>query len=213
MATPVLILGKSGSGKSTSIRNLKNAFIINVAGKPLPFKGSDDDGNVVYRTDDYHKVQEALLKATKEKGYDVCVIDDAGYLITNAFMKNHSTSGKGNQIFDLYNQLGDDFWGLLYFIQRELPEKAIVYVIMHEDKNEFGEVKPKTIGKLLDDKVCIEGLFTIVLHAMKNNGSYVFATNSDGLDCAKSPMGMFGEQYIDNDLAAVTSKIKEYYGL
>ena len=211
MAIPVLILGKSGSGKSTSIRNLKNALVVNVANKPLPFKGKDETV-AVYSTDDYAKVESALLKAS-EKGYRTAVIDDAGYLITNAFMRNHSTSGKGNQIFDLYNQIGDDFWGLLYFISSELPKEMIVYVIMHEDKNEFGETKPKTIGKLLDDKVCIEGMFTIVLHAMKANGKYVFATNSDGLDCAKSPLGMFDEESIDNDLAKIDEKIREYYEL
>lgn len=212
MAIPVLILGKSGSGKTTSLRNLKHALIINVMGKPLPFKEESESGNATYATDDYGKIEKALL-AAPEKGYKTAVIDDAGYLITNAFMRNHSTTGKGNQIFDLYNQLGDDYWGLLYFIQKDLPKDMIVYVIMHEDKNDFGETKPKTIGKMLDEKVCVEGMFTIVLHAMKNNGKYVFATNSDGLDCAKSPMGMFDEDNIDNDLETVTEKIKEYYNI
>ena len=211
MATSALILGKSGSGKSTSLRNLTKAFVVNVAGKTLPFKGFDE-GSAVYSTDDYSKIKSAMLKAA-EKGFKTIVIDDAGYLITNAFMKNHSTSGKGNQVFDLYNNIADDFWGLLYFVQKEIPSDVIVYVIMHEDKNEFGEVKPKTIGRLLDEKVCVEGMFTIVLHAMKRDGKYVFATNSDGLDCAKSPLGMFDETYIDNDLSKVNERIKEYYGL
>lgn len=211
MATSILILGKSGSGKSTSFRNLAKAFIINVAGKTLPFKEVDKE-SVLYNCDDYSKIKAAMVKAA-EKGFKTMILDDAGYLITNSFMKNHSTSGKGNQVFELYNNLADDFWGLLYFIQKEIPEDVIVYVVMHEDKNEFGEIKPKTIGKLLDDKVCIEGMFTIVLHSMKRDGKYVFATNSDGLDCAKSPLGMFEDMYIDNDLARVNERIKEYYKL
>lgn len=210
MAIPVLILGKSGSGKSTSFRNLDKAFIVNVAGKPLPFK-SDKESVVTYTCDDYAKIKQGLVKAA-EKGFKTLVIDDAGYLITNAFMKNHSTSGKGNQVFELYNNIADDFWGLLYFIQKDLPG-CVVYLTMHEDKNEFGETKPRTIGRLLDEKVCVEGMFTIVLHAMKRDGKYVFATNSDGLDCAKSPLGMFEDQYIDNDLKKVDDRIKEYYSL
>ena len=158
------------------------------------------------------KVKQAMLRAV-EKGFKTMVLDDAGYLITNAFMRNHSTTNKGNQVFELYNNIADDFWGLLYFIQKEIPEGIIVYVIMHEDKNEFGEVKPRTIGRLLDEKVCVEGMFTIVLHAMKRDGKYVFATNSDGLDCAKSPLDMFDSMYIDNDLNKVNERIKEYYNL
>lgn len=82
------------------------------------------------------------------------VIDDAGYLITNHFMRGHSTAGKGNGVFTLYNDLGDQFWKLIQFVISSLPEDKIVYFMMHEDKNDFGDVKPKTIGKLLDEKVC-----------------------------------------------------------
>jgi hypothetical protein len=82
---------------------------------------------------------------------------------------------------------------------------------MHEDKNDFGESKPKTIGKLLDDKVCVEGMFTIVLHSMKLDGKYVFATNTDGLDVTKSPIGMFDEEYIENDIQLVINSIRDYY--
>lgn len=84
---------------------------------------------------------------------------------------------------------------------------------MHEDKNEFGDVKPKTIGKLLDDKVCIEGLFTIVLHAISEGGEYKFRTQTDGSDVAKSPIDMFDSEEIPNDLKAVDQKVREFYEL
>lgn len=211
MAIPVLVIGRSGSGKSASMRNLKDAFVINVTNKPLPFRVSSDSLKQ-YATDDYTKIKGALLKA-QENNITTCVIDDAGYLITNAFMRGHG-SGKGNQVFELYNTLADEFWKLLFFIQHELSEKTVVYIMMHEATNELtGEVKPKTIGKMLDEKVCIEGLCTIVLHAVKYDGKYVFKTNTDGLDCAKSPMGMFDSEMIDNDLNEVNNIIKSYYNL
>ena len=118
---------------------------------------------------------------------------------------------KGNSQFDLYNEIADNYYSLIKSIAEELPSDAIVYVVMHEEMNDMGYVKPKTIGKLLDDKVCIEGMFTIVLHSMKLDGKYVFATNTDGLDVTKSPIGMFEETYIDNDLQVVTNKIRDYY--
>ena len=209
MAVPVLIIGQSGSGKTTSLRNLENAFVINVVGKPLPFKKKDT--LITYKCDNYAKIKTAILQAV-ERDYKTIVIDDAGYLITKQFMDNHSTSGKGSSIFDLYNTIGDEFYKLFVFIAKEVPQDVVVYQTMHVDKNDFGETKPKTIGKMLDEKVCIEGLYTIVLYAMKNNGKYVFRTNSDGLDCSKSPMEMFDE-IIDNDLNTVNKRIREYYEL
>lgn len=209
MAIPVLIIGQSGSGKTTSLRNIENTFVVNVVGKPLPFK--KHDSVVIYKCDNYAKIKSSMLQAV-ERGYKTIVIDDSGYLITKQFMDGHSTSGKGNAIFDLYNTLGDDFYKLFVFISKELPDDVVVYQMMHVDKNEFGEIKPKTIGKMLDEKVCVEGLYTIVLHAMKDSNKYIFRTNSDGLDCAKSPMGMFDET-IDNDLNIVNNTIREYYNL
>lgn len=204
MGIPVLIIGKSGTGKTSSLRNFdsKDLGIINVLGKPLPFK--NDFKTIV--TDDYTKIKQALL-SSKVK---TLIIDDAGYLITNQFMRGHS-GGKGGAIFDLYNQMGDNFWDLIRFIQIQLPEDKIVYLTMHEDKNEVGDIKPKTIGKMLDDKVCIEGMFTIVLRSLKNEGKYVFRTQSDGLDVSKSPIGLFENEFVENDLKLITEKIKKYY--
>ena len=208
MAIPVLLTGRSGSGKSTSMRNFAHDEIalINVAKKALPFKGKFDSQ---MDTDNYDTIKQGLAQTAKKS----IVIDDAGYLITNFFMRNHSLNNKGNGVYALYNQLADDFWNLIEWCKTRLPEDKIVYFIMHEDKNEFGDVKPKTIGKLLDDKVCIEGLFTIVLRAIAEGGEYKFRTQTDGSDVTKTPMGLFDTEEIDNDLKVVDNAIRDFYGL
>ena len=206
MATIVLIMGKSGSGKSTALRNLdpENVALINVLGKPLPFKGAGKFKSI--QTDDYLKITSAIKRASK----DIIVLDDVGYCLTNQFMRGHSSAGAGNGVFALYNKIGDSFWNLVEEA-RVLPDNKRVYFIMHEDQNEFGNVKPKTIGRMIDEKVCLEGMFTIVLRAMVKDGKHIFTTQSDGMDVAKSPMGMFENAEIDNDLALVDKAICEYY--
>lgn len=207
MATPVLIIGKSGSGKSTSMRNCQNNDfnLIRVLNKPLPFKGKVNG----WFSDDYQQIMKLLITSKA----DSIVIDDAGYLITNHFMRGHSSAGKGNGVFSLYNDIGDYFWNLIQFIVTKVPENKIVYIIMHEEKDEAGEVKPKTIGKLLDEKVCIEGMFTIVLRCIEEGGKHLFVTQASQGAVSKSPIGMFEDLTIDNDLLLVDKKIREYYGL
>ena len=205
MATPVLIIGKSGSGKSTSMRNCvgnENWNLIRVLNKPLPFKGKING----WTTDEYQTVMKCLA-SSKAKNI---VLDDAGYLITNHFMRGHSSSGVGNGVFTLYNNIGDYFWQLIQFIIK-LPEDKIVYVIMHEDKNDFGDIKPKTIGKLIDEKVCLEGMFTIVLRCIEESGKHLFVTQASDGAVSKSPMDMFASLTIDNDLLLVEKAIREYY--
>jgi len=199
MALPVLIIGKSGSGKSASLRNFtKNEVgIINVLGKPLPFKNNLNK----IKTDDYKQVKSALTKSK----VNTLIIDDGGYLITNEFMRRSNEKG-----FQKFTDLGNNFFSLIRFIETEVSDDKIVYIMMHEDANEL-EVKPKTIGKLLDEKVCIEGMFTIVLRAMLKDGEHIFKTQSNGYDVAKSPMGMFNGEEIENDLAKVTEIIRNYY--
>ena len=154
------------------------------------------------------KIKQALLSAK----VDTLIIDDAGYLMTNAFMIGQATK-KGNAVFEFYSQLATNFWELIEFIQHTLPESKIVYLTMHEDTDELGEVKPKTIGRMLDEKVNIPGLFTIVLRATRDNGKYVFRTQSNGFDVSKSPIGMFDSEVIDNDLKMVNDTIKKYYNM
>jgi hypothetical protein len=204
MAIPVLIIGKSGSGKSASLRNCTEGFnLIKVLDKPLPFKGKIPCGV----TDEYNKVM-VWLKGAKEKSI---VVDDAGYLITNHFMSNHSSAGKGNGVFSLYNEIGDKFWSLVQFIMSQLPADKIVYMMMHEDTNDFGDIKPKTIGKMLDEKVCLEGMFTIVLRCVSSENKHMFITQSSNGAVSKSPIGMFESLEIDNDLKFVDGKIREYF--
>lgn len=206
MAIPVLIIGKSGSGKSASMRNCvgKSFSLINVLKKPLPFRGAIP----TIQTDDYNYIMRAMQSSQAKS----IVIDDAGYLITNHFMRGHSTAGKGNGVFALYNDLGDQYWKLVQFVVNSLPEDKIVYFMMHEDKNDFGDVKPKTIGKMLDEKVCLEGLFTIVLRCITDGDRHLFITQSADGAVSKSPMGMFSDLEIDNDLYMVDQTIREYYG-
>jgi hypothetical protein len=206
VATPLLIIGKSGAGKSTSMRNCagnEDWNLIRVLNKPLPFRGKING----WPTDNYEMVKKCLAKS---KAHNI-VIDDAGYLITNAFMAGHSNTGTGNAQFVFYNKLADQFWDLVQFIINKLPIEKIVYVMMHEEQDDFGNIKPKTIGKLLDQKVCIEGMFTIVLRAVADNQGHAFITQAEDMAVSKSPMGMFETERIDNDLILVEKAIRDYY--
>lgn len=207
MGIPVLIIGKSGQGKSTSLRNFgeDEISLINVSKKPLPFKKKF---NKTIETDDYEKIHKLLDKSSSNS----IVIDDASYLITNMFMNKHSSAGAGNAVFQLYNKLGDEFWRLIEHI-KDMSSEKIVYIIMHEERSEFGEVKPKTIGKLLDEKVCIEGMFTVVLRCISDRGRHFFRTQTDGMDVAKTPIGMFDDFEIDNDLKLVDKAIRAYWDI
>ena len=207
MAIVAMILGKSGSGKSTSMQHFprNQLALINVNKKPLPFKGKFES---TLESTDYEQICKAIF-STKKK---VIVIDDAGYLITNQFMMGHGEN-KGNAVFELYNSLADNFYKLIKFCQEKVADDKTVYFIMHEDKNEFGDIKPKTIGKLLDEKVCVEGLFTIVLRAECLNGEYIFHTKTDGSDVTKTPLGMFDTDTVKNDLVDVDRVIRDFYEL
>lgn len=208
MGIPVIIYGKSGAGKSRSLKNFKEdeIFLVNVIGKPLPFRGGFQ-----YKTnsDQLQSIMNGLAKMA-EKNIKTAVVDDFGYIMTNLFMRNH---GAGDQ-FKLYNQIGDTVWSFINYIQSAaVAPDAIVYLIMHEDTNEDGTNKLRTIGKLLDQKVCIEGMATVVLHAINKGDRYVFETQNNGSSIAKSPEGMFPEAEIPNDLKAVDVAIRAYWGL
>jgi hypothetical protein len=206
MAVLVMIYGQSGTGKSTSLRNFKHeeVAVINVSGKPLPFRGDLKP----YNTDNYTKIINAICNTDRKS----IVIDDAGYLITNQFMRGHSNTGAGNAVFAFYNTIADYFWSLIQFIMN-MPEDKIVYVIMHEDTDDNGDTRPKTIGKLLDEKVCVEGMFTIVLRCIIDNGEHLFVTQAENRAVSKSPKGMFEEVRIPNDLRYVDEHIRDYYDI
>ena len=208
MGLGVLIIGKSGAGKSTSLRNFKQdeVGIINVISKPLPFKNVNN--LKTFNSDD----DEDINKIIKNSKTQSIVIDDASYLLTNEFMRNHSKTGAGNAVYSMYNDIADHFWNLTEAV-KETDNDKIVYFIMQEEKNDFGDIKPKTIGKLIDEKVCLEGLFSIVLRAKKIDNNYYFFTQATDGDVAKSPIGMFENLYIDNDLKLVDNIIRDFYGL
>lgn len=206
MAEAILVYGKSGSGKSRSLKNFAEDEIlfVNVISKRLPFQKKF---NYELKTTDYNLIK-GKLKAMPCK---IAVIDDAGYLMTNTFMAGHSNPKGGSSTFDLFNSIGDDFWNLIQFIKLALPEDVRVYIMMHEISNDIGEVKVRTIGKLLDEKVCIEGMFTVCLHCMTNGQKHYFKTQGGSNDIAKSPEDMF-ELEIENDLKMVDDRIVEFYG-
>lgn len=199
MAIPVLILGESGTGKSASLRNfeLGDLKVINVANKPLPFKNKFES----ISTDDYRKII-AELKLNKKK---VTVIDDAQYLMANEFMRRATERG-----FDKFTEIAQNFWSLVNMV-KELPGDQVVYFLAHIERDANGNEKIKTIGKLLDEKITVEGMFTIVLKTNVTDGVYSFITQNSGHDTVKSPIGMFPSIVIDNDLKYVDEKIRNYY--
>ena len=207
MGECVFVYGKSGSGKSRSLINFgeDEIFLVNTIGKRLPFRSKF---KYEIKTDDFSKIANGLRKMPTK----TAVIDDSGYLMTNAFMRGHSAPKSGSSTFDLYNDIADSFWSLITVIKNELPDDVFVYMIMHEDTTDYGETKLRTIGKLLSEKVCIEGMSTVVLRCVVRDGKHLFLTQSDGSDISKSPEGMFDRE-IENDLKSVDSTIREFWGL
>lgn len=207
MGLPVLIYGKSGSGKSRSMKTFaKNEIaLINVESKALPFKGKFDlTMNDVGFTSIVIRALETL-----PKDINTIVIDDAGYLMSHYFMAKHRDM-KGNAQFEMYNQIADDMCELIKTI-KDMPENKIVYLMFHEETNDYNETKLFTIGKLLDQKANLVGMVTICLRCMSSDGKHFFRTVTDGNDVTKAPEEMFEEEEIPNDLKAVDVAIRQYY--
>ena len=201
MAVLVMVYGQSGTGKSTSLRNFKHEEIavVNVSGKPLPFRGNIKP----YNSDNYGKIMVAI-KATDRKSI---VIDDATYLMVNEFMRNAKQAG-----FQKFTDMACNFNSLVE-LAASLPDDKIVYFMGHSDQADDGREHFKTIGKMLDNYVTLEGRFTIVLKTVVQDGRDMFSTQNNGQDTVKSPMGLFDQPLIDNDLKAVDDAIREYWGL
>lgn len=201
MAIIVMVYGQSGTGKSTSLRNFKpeDVCIVNVSGKPLPFKNK----HKTFNTDDYMAIETAIKKAPAKS----IVIDDATYLMTGEYMRTAKVTG-----YQKFTDLALNYYTLVK-TAAALPDGKIVYFMGHSDIDNNGNEKFKTIGKLLDEKITLEGMFTIVLKTVVTDGKYQFSTRNSGQDTVKTPMGMFDEPLIDNDLAAVDKAIRDYYEL
>lgn len=200
MGIPVLILGESGSGKSASLRNFEPAdvSIFNVAAKPLPFKKKLP----VKSTSDYGTIQQGI-QASQKKSF---VIDDSQYLLCFESFAKAKEMGYGK-----YTDMALHFYNLVQFVIRQTPPDVIVYFLHHtEADSNTGKVKAKTMGKMLDNQLTLEGLFSIVLMCYTDGKKHVFVTQSDGFTTAKSPMEMFPAE-IDNDLKAVDQAIRAYY--
>ena len=206
MAVIVLVVGESGTGKSTSLRNFKKgeASVVNVSKKPLPFKND----LAMLKSDNYKEI-ETILKRANSKSI---IIDDAQYLMAFEYM--HRAKEKG---FEKFTDIGSNFFNLTQ-TALSLPDDKIVYFLSHIERTKDGSEKCKTIGNMLDEKITLEGLFTIVLKTVvtldgSNQRQFCFATINNGSDTVKTPMGMFENALIPNDLKAVDTVIREYYGL
>ena len=202
MGVPVLILGESGSGKSASLRNFNQGevAIINVSRKPLPFKTNIK----TYNSDDYVEIDKAIRGYVK-KGIKAIVVDDSQYLMANEYFKKSSISG-----YQKFTEIAMNFWSLMQMVITDLPEDVVVYFMAHTETDANGKEKFKTVGKMMDN-YSVEGMCTIVLKTLVEDGHYYFVTQTNGYDTAKSPIGLFDSLKIDNDLKAVNTKIREYY--
>lgn len=201
MGIPVLILGSSGSGKSTSMRNFTpdDVGIFNVASKPLPFRQKLPTVNAA----SYGTIIKSLTNPTR-KSY---VIDDSQYLLAFEFFDRAKENG-----YNKFTDIALNFRNLIQFIITSTPPDVIVYLLHHTEEASDGSLKAKTIGKMLDEKLTVEGLFSIVLLCRAEKDKHYFITQSEGYSTAKSPMDMFPAE-IDNDLKAVDTAIREYWGL
>lgn len=201
MGIPVLVMGESGSGKSCSLRNFDKSEIViyNIAGKPLPFR------NQLSKADNtsYTQIRNNMLK----KNFKAYAIDDSQYLMAFEMFDRAKEVG-----YTKFTDVALNFRNLINFIITQLPEDVIVYFLHHTETTETGKIKAKTSGKMLDNQLTLEGLFSIVLLARTDGQRYYFETQSDGYSTAKSPMEMFDKE-IDNDLKFVDTTIREYWEL
>lgn len=213
----VLLMGASGSGKSTSLRNLpaEETAIINITNKPMPFRNKDNKTIVSLESfkkegendlsfeELYRRIIATIKKTTKK----IIVIDDSSYMMT--FENFEKATNKG---YDKFTNMAKNYYDLIKSAISCGDEK-IVYVITHEEIDDVNQLyRPKTIGKMLSNQLVIEGLFSIVLRSLYKNGEYIFQTQNDGTSVCKAPMDMFDKKEIPNDLFEVDKIVREYYG-
>lgn len=203
MAQMLLIMGESGTGKSTSMRNCDpvTTAVVNPVGKPLPFKGKFE---MLNSETESRKICR-FMKEQAAAGKKLIVVDDFQYILSVPYMNRIKENG-----WDKWNDFGANYFEIIE-VCKELPEDVVVAYMTHTETLDNGVTTIKLIGKLLREKITIEGLFTIVLRTGVNEGKYYFYTQNSGKDTVKSPMGMFPAYAIDNDLNYVADKIRNFY--
>lgn len=204
MSIPVLILGEPGSGKSSSIRGFEpdEAVVIQTISKPLPFKSEIKRAST-------RDIDKALAWMLGDRNHDVLIVDDFGYLITDIYMRYSYGAEKLRDQYEIYKIIGAKVYNLVNEIMEDGRGNRIVYLMMHVEKDASGRIEPATVGKMLNEKVKLLGMFTIALLSTSQGGTYRFVTNGEPL---KSPPGMLPLE-MDNDLKAVDTAIREYYGM
>lgn len=210
MSIATMILGESGTGKSTSLRNMKaeETLLIQAIKKPLPFKGwkwrtkENPSGNIIV-SDCKDQIIDLMHKTQRK----VIVLDDVQYVAANEFMRRSHEKG-----YDKFTDIGKGLWEILNAASA-LPDDVRVYLLWHTQESESGIAKAKTIGKMLDDKITLEGMVSIVLRTRVVNGNYLFSTQNSGYDTVKTPMGMFEGDAIPNDLLSVDAAICDFYSI
>lgn len=201
-----MVIGKSGSGKSSSLRNFEpgEVGVFSCADKPLPFRKKLD----VATRHDYADIC-ASLQANKRYAY---VVDDSTYLMQFEMFARADEKGYGK-----FTDIAVSFERLLEYARLTSPD-TIVYFLHHPEFADDGSAKPQTVGKMLNNQLCVEGLFPIVIEAVAKDGKYQFLTENNGFNLAKAPIDFeTGERMLpavmDNDLKAVDTAIRKFYGM
>lgn len=215
MSIATFIIGESGTGKTASLRNLnpRDVLLIQPVRKPLPFRsagwgvvpphGKVDDEHCVYVQSNPSMICAAMRASTRP----IIIVDDWQYVLTLLFMARRAENG-----YQKFSDIGGAGFDIIN-TATQLSDGVRVYLMAHTQTDEMGNVRIKTLGKMLDDKIVPEGMVTIVLRTAVENGRYMFRTHNSGTDTVKSPMGLFKEDLIENDLAAVDKSICDYYGI
>ena len=209
-----MILGESGSGKTRSLKNLdpNETMLIQPIKKPLPFRSAtwktwdkkEKTGSVV--VSDQYSVIKAVINGCAQYGKKYVIIDDAQYIMLNEALRRSDETG-----FKKFTDIAKGYVDLVTFITNHQSD-LIVYLMTHTDSDENGKVKAKTVGKMIDSQVCLEGLFSIVMRCIAHDGNHYFTTKTNGADCVKTPEEMFTQEKIENDLAHTSAEIIKYYG-
>ena len=209
MGNPLMILGKSGSGKTTAIRNLdpRHTVICQVEKQRLPIRTKFP---MTLQPASYANIMKLFkeIKDGNRPDIKVIVIDDSQFLIVNEFFDKAQEKG-----YDKFTSIALNFRNLIHWVNIGLPDDVTVYFLHHTQIDEFGNIKAKTIGKMLDEKLTVEGCFDVVLMTERNQDGWWFRTHSAGPDPVKTPIDMFAEDLIPNDLAIVDKAVREYYGM